>query len=109
MFTDNKCAAGIANDTVTQRHSKAMDMRYHFTRDRVRQGQFSVQWAPGNTNLADYLTKAHPTSHFTAMRPFFVTTPSEDGTWTAVHSRALVHRLTLADLPDPRPPRRLKS
>ena len=112
LFIDNKAAEGIANDTVTQRHSKAMDMRYHLVRDRVRQGQLCVTWAPGNQNLADYLTKAHPTKHFVAMRPFFVTTPPSDSQWTTVgrdtntgaHSRRLCRRLTLADLPDPRPP-----
>ena len=112
MCSDNKCAHGIANDTVTQRHSKAMDMRYHFVRDRVRQGQLIVQWAAGNTNLADYLTKAHPTRHFAAMRPFFVTTPAQDPSWTTVTSNAPrttynSGRLTTADLPDPRPVSRI--
>jgi hypothetical protein len=112
LFIDNKAAAGIANDTVTQRHSKAMNMRYNLVRDRVRQGQLRVTWAPGNQKLADYLTKAHPTKHFMAMRPFFVTTPPSDAQWTTVgrdastgaHSRKLCRRLTIADLPDPRPP-----
>ena len=114
MCTDNKCADGIANDTVTQRHSKAMDMRYHFVRDRVRQGQLQVQWAAGPTNLADYLTKAHPTRHFVAMRPFFVTTPAPDPSWTTVTSKSYrtsykQGRLTTADLPDPRPLSRLSG
>ena len=109
MIIDNKAAEGIANGTVTQRHSKAMDMRYHLVRDRVRQQQLVVRWQPGRENLADYLTKAHPTKHFVAMRPFFVTTPPPDEGWTLVTSQAhppttLTKRLTLADLPDPRPP-----
>jgi hypothetical protein len=37
VICDNKCASGIAADSVTQRRSKAMDMRFHLTRDRVRQ------------------------------------------------------------------------
>jgi hypothetical protein len=36
--TDNSCAEGIINDTVKQRHSKAIDMRFYWVRDRVRQG-----------------------------------------------------------------------
>ena len=28
--TDNACAAGIANDTINQRRSKAMDMRFYW-------------------------------------------------------------------------------
>ena len=112
MFIDNKAAVGIANETVTQRHSKAMDMRYHFVRDRVRQKQIEVTWGPGRENLADYLSKAHPTKHFVAMRPFFVSTPLSDGQWTTVGRyappQALHRRLTLADLPDPRSPTPVK-
>ena len=108
MVIDNKAAEGIANDTVTQRHSKAMDMRFHFVRDRVRQGQIRVVWQPGRRNLADYFTKAHPTKHYMAMRQFFVSTPPLPDDWTLVGRHAapaqLTRRLTLADLPDPRPP-----
>jgi len=123
MFIDNKAAEGIANDTVTMRHSKAMDMRFHLVRDRVRQGQLKVIWAPGRANLADYLTKAHPTKHFVAMRPFFVRTPPTDprwqpesptsGQWTTVgryaHQAPFIRRLTVTDIPDPRPPSSLKT
>jgi hypothetical protein len=73
LVTDNSCAAAIANDDVTQRRSKSMDMRFHWIRDRVRQGHFHVTWRPGNVNLADLFTKDHPTSHFLALRPFYVT------------------------------------
>jgi hypothetical protein len=54
---DNSCAHGIINDTVKQRRSKAIDMRFYWVRDRVRQGQFLVHWKPGLENLADYYTK----------------------------------------------------
>jgi hypothetical protein len=39
---DNACAVGIANDKVKQKRSKAIDMRFHWIRERVRQGQFTV-------------------------------------------------------------------
>jgi hypothetical protein len=61
--TDNACAAGICNDTVKQRRSKAMDMRFYWVRDRVRQGHFLVHWRKGAENLADYHTKHHSPSH----------------------------------------------
>jgi hypothetical protein len=32
---DNQCATGIMNDTVKQKRSKAMDMRFYWLRDRV--------------------------------------------------------------------------
>ena len=66
--TDNACAAGIANETVKQRRSKAMDMRFYWIRDRVRQGQFLIHWRKGTDNLADYFTKHHSPSHHRRMR-----------------------------------------
>ena len=75
MQCDNLAAVGIANDSVKQRSSRAMDMRFHWIRDRVRQGQFHVFWREGRHNLADYFTKCHPTSHHRYMRRFFVRNP----------------------------------
>jgi hypothetical protein len=60
MVTDNSTTIGIANDSVKQRRSKAMDMRYYWVRDRVRhQGQFHVFWRHGKTNSGDYYSKHH--------------------------------------------------
>jgi hypothetical protein len=66
--TDNACASGIVNDTVKQRRSKAIDMRFYWIRDRVNQGQFIVHWRRGVDNLADYFTKHHSPSHHRLMR-----------------------------------------
>ncbi len=60
VTSDNKCAVGLANDTLKVRRSKTIDMRFHWTRDRIRQQQFQVVWAPGKVNLADFFTKALP-------------------------------------------------
>ena len=68
---DNAAAVGIVSRTVKQRRSKAIDMRYHWIRDRVDQGHFNVVWAPGKTNLADYFTKIHPVAHHFEMRFFW--------------------------------------
>jgi hypothetical protein len=69
---DNSTATGIANETVKQKKSRAMDMRYYWIQDRVRQKQLDVYWAPGATNLGDYPTKHHPPSHHQKMRPLCV-------------------------------------
>jgi hypothetical protein len=37
-------------------------MRYHWVKDQVGLGNFSVSWAPGKLNLADFFTKALPPS-----------------------------------------------
>jgi hypothetical protein len=68
MQVDNACAVGITNDTVKQRRSKAIDMRFYWLRDRVRQGHFIVHWRKGTDNLADYFTKHHSPAHHQLMR-----------------------------------------
>jgi hypothetical protein len=68
IVTDNQCAEGIANDTVKQKRSKAIDMRFYWIRDRVEQKQFQIYWRKGSENLADYYTKHHPASHHQRMR-----------------------------------------
>lgn len=69
MVTDNLAANNIANDIGKQKRSKAIDMRFYWVKDRVKQGQFHIFWMPGDTNLADYWTKHHPPAHHRAMRP----------------------------------------
>ena len=73
LLTDNSTASGIANNTIRLKRSKSMDMRYHWVRERVQHGDFTVTWGPGGDNLADYFTKIHPPNHFRAMRSQFVT------------------------------------
>jgi hypothetical protein len=68
IVTDNVCASGIVNGTVKQRRSKAIDMRFYWVRDRIKQGQFIVYWRRGAINLADYFTKHHPPAHHKIMR-----------------------------------------
>jgi hypothetical protein len=63
MKTNNSTASGIANNTLKQRKSHAMDMRFYWILDRVKQNQFIIYWQPGTENLGDYFTKHHPASH----------------------------------------------
>ena len=53
LQVDNSTAAGIANDTVKQQRSKAIDMHFYWLCDRIKQGQFHVYWPPAATNMAD--------------------------------------------------------
>ena len=69
---DNMCALGLLQDTVTAKRSKAMDMRFHWLRDRIQQGQFSAYWKPGTQNYADYPTKHHPSKNHVQVRPIYV-------------------------------------
>jgi hypothetical protein len=51
LRTDSSTAYGIVNETIKQKRSKAMDMRYHWLTDRVRQKQFNVYWRPGREHF----------------------------------------------------------
>jgi hypothetical protein len=68
LRTDNSTAFGILNETIKQKRSKTMDIRYHWLTDRVRQKQFDVYWRPGRENLGDYHTKHHSAQHHKDMR-----------------------------------------
>jgi hypothetical protein len=72
LQTDNSTASGISNDTVKQKRSKAIDMRFYWIRDRVRQKQFCICWKKGMLNKADCFTKHHPPSHHQAIRSSYL-------------------------------------
>jgi hypothetical protein len=68
LRTDNSTEFGILNETIKQKRSKSMDMRYHWLTDRVRQKQFDFYWRPERENLGDYHTKHHSAQHHKYMR-----------------------------------------
>ena len=79
--TDNESACGILTGTMRQKRSKAIDMRFHWLRDRVQNHkQFDIRWAPGATNFGDYPTKHHPGSHHKNVRPIFLNVPGKSPT-----------------------------
>ena len=75
IVTDNSTAVGIANDTIKQKRSKAIDMRFYWVRDRVQQNQFSILWRKGELNKADYFTKHHAAKHHIEMRSTYLHVP----------------------------------
>jgi hypothetical protein len=84
MRYDNTTAGSVANRTAKVKRSKAIDMRYHWIQDRIQQGHFKLNWAPGSHNLADFPSKAHPIHHFEAMLPLFINYPTPDGSTPSV-------------------------
>jgi hypothetical protein len=72
LKTENSTAFGILNETIKQKSSKAMDMRYHWLTDRVSKKQFDVYWHPGKDNLGDYHTKHPSAQHHKNMRPLIL-------------------------------------
>ena len=73
--TDNSTASGLANDTLKQKRSKAMDMRWFWIRDKVNANIYNVYWNTGKTNKADYFSKQHPTKHHIDMRSTYIYSP----------------------------------
>jgi hypothetical protein len=69
---DNSCAVGLANDSLKQKRSKAIDMRFYWVKDRVKEGQFLIYWKKGSENDADYFTKHFPPSHHRVKRSRFL-------------------------------------
>jgi hypothetical protein len=65
--TDNAMADAVINGKMQPKQTKAMDMRFHWLRDRECQRQFKL------TNFADYWTKHHLPSHCVNMRKEFLT------------------------------------
>ena len=61
--TDSTTGEVFVNNNIRQRCSRAIDMRFYWVRDRVRQGKFMVYWMAIEHNLAEYFTNHHPTSH----------------------------------------------
>ncbi len=73
LQTNNSMAKAVTNGKVQPKCTKAMDMRFHWLRDRECHRQFRVYWRPGKLNYADYWTKHHPKKHHQHMRKEFIT------------------------------------
>jgi hypothetical protein len=71
--TDNLMAEGVINNKIQPKRNKAMDMHFHWLRDREAQGQFRIYWRLGKNKLADYFTKHHSPAHHISVRTQFLT------------------------------------
>ena len=96
IFCDNACAVGMANDSVKLNRTKSIDMRFHWIRDRVRQGQFTITWRQGAHNLADFFTKPLPVHVHQALMPFLINTPTNSNPYHRSRaSRATLWKATV--------------
>ncbi len=59
-------------DTIKQKQTKAIDMRFHWIRDRVRQKQFIITYISTHDNIADYFTKNLTFEIYSKFQPFIV-------------------------------------
>jgi hypothetical protein len=72
METDNTTATGYSNGKIKRKRTKAMDFRFYWIKDRVKQGQFKIYWGPGFQNLVDYFTKHHSSAHHKRIRNIYI-------------------------------------
>ena len=68
----------ISEKMLRQRKSRSIDVRFHWFRNRVRQGIFIVYWGPGTDNKVDYYTKHQPAAHYCLVRYNYLQ-PTPDG------------------------------
>ena len=54
IHCDNATAVGIANETVKKHRYRPMEMRYFYSCNQFKRGNFGVQWHPGLECLGDY-------------------------------------------------------
>lgn len=89
VATDNEVAVSFANDTCKLTRSKSIDLRFHWIRDRVRQGHFKVIWVKGIENIADFFTKPLPGIDYSRWIRKLVYTPPGSGYKKTMRRRRL--------------------
>ena len=57
VFEDNQGALQLSKNPVSNSNSKHIDVRHHFLRELVRQGDIIVNHVPSEYQLVDILTK----------------------------------------------------
>ena len=75
--TDNSTAEGVINSKIQPKRTKAMDMRFHWLRDRETLKQLRIYWRAGKLNLGDYHTKHHSAKHHKDVRHEYLTPQAE--------------------------------
>jgi hypothetical protein len=64
---DNQGAIALAKDNKFHARTKHIDLRYHFIREAVEDGNINVKYVPTDDNVADIFTKALPRPKFERM------------------------------------------
>ena len=72
---DNSTAVGIATKYFRQNKSTAMDIRFYWINNRIKQGHFRFFWRLGIENLGDYHSEHRPPEHHIAVRSKYLHVP----------------------------------
>ena len=70
LLCDNSAAVVLCGDQAFHNRVKHLDVKYHWIRERVDNGELIVGRIPSSGNVADILTKALPGPLFTSLRGY---------------------------------------
>ena len=68
IFTDSQSALKLLKNPVISQRSKHIDVRHHFTRERIAKGDVTFEYVPTGEMPADALTKSVPEQKLHAHR-----------------------------------------
>ena len=72
IFEDSQGAVQLSQNPVSNSNSKHIDVRLHFLRELVHQGEISVSHVPSEYQHTDILTKALAFNVFVIHRRFLI-------------------------------------
>jgi len=64
---DNQTAIDLSRDPIQHSKAKHLDIKYHWQRQRVEEGDIKFEYVPSDKNLADWLTKPLTSERFTTI------------------------------------------
>jgi hypothetical protein len=68
VYEDNQGAIALAKNPEFHKRTKHIDIRYHFVREKVEDGQVVLEYCPTQEMLADLMTKPIAAAQFDALR-----------------------------------------
>lgn len=70
LLCDNNAAINLSEDQVYHPRAKHVNVRYHYLRERVAEGDLVVARVRSSNNTADIFTKALPPVDFLRLRSY---------------------------------------
>jgi hypothetical protein len=68
IYEDNQSCIAMANNPVNHARTKHINIRYHYVREKVRDGTIKLEYLPTAEQVADMLTKGLPKTRLSIIR-----------------------------------------